>query len=76
MDKRFAFNYGFGVKAKISSRFGVRADFRHIFSDVPSYGLPKESPNPTQTVLPIQGKLQMFEASVGFYLHLSSGLQF
>ena len=76
MDKRFAYNYGFGLKAKISSRFGVRFDFRHVFSDVPSYGLPKESPDPNQTVLPIQGKLQMFEGSVGIYLHLSNGLQF
>jgi opacity protein-like surface antigen len=76
LDKRFAYNYGVGVKAKVTSRIGVRADFRHIFSDVPSYGLPKESPNPAQTVLPIQGKLQMYEASVGIYFHISSGLRF
>ncbi|HEU0006159.1 MAG TPA: hypothetical protein VFS12_09235 [Terriglobia bacterium] len=73
-EKRFAYNYGFGLKAKVTSRIGVRADFRHIFSDVPSYGLPKESSNPTQTVLPIQGKLQMFEASAGIYFHFSKGL--
>ncbi len=73
-EKRLAYNYGFGVKAKISSRIGVRADFRHIFSDVPSYGLPKESSNPAQTVLPIQGKLQMYEASAGIYFHISKGL--
>jgi len=72
-EKRFAYNYGFGVKAKITSHVGVRADFRHIFSDVPSYGLPKESSNPTQTVLPIQGKLQMYEASAGIYFHFSKG---
>ena len=72
-DKRFAYNYGFGVKAKVTSRIGVRADFRHIFSDVPSYGLPKESSNPNQVVLPIQGKLQMFEASAGIYFHFSQG---
>ena len=64
-EKRFAYNYGFGVKAKVTSRIGVRADFRHIFSDVPSYGLPKESSKPKQVVLPIQGKLQMYEASAG-----------
>ena len=69
VDKRFAFNYGAGVKSELSSHFGVRADFRHIFSDVPSFGLPKESANPAQTVLPIQGKLQTFEFSVGFYYH-------
>ena len=72
-EKRFAYNYGFGVKAKVTSSVGVRADFRHIFSDVPSYGLPKESSNPTQTVLPIQGKLQMYEVSAGIYFHFSKG---
>jgi opacity protein-like surface antigen len=73
-EKRFAYNYGFGVKAKVTSRFGVRADFRHIFSDVPSFGLPKESSNPAQIVLPIQGKLQMYEVSAGIYFHISKGL--
>ena len=68
-DRRFAFNYGGGVKANFASGFGLRADFRHIFSDVPSYGLPKESSNPSQTVLPIQGKLQTFEGSIGIYFH-------
>jgi opacity protein-like surface antigen len=72
-EKRFAYNYGFGVKAKLTSHFGVRADFRHIFSDVPSFGLPKESSNPNQIVLPIQGKLQMYEASAGIYYHFSKG---
>ena len=42
-------------------------DFRHNFSDVPSYGLPKESSNPAQAVLPIQGKLQNYEVSAGIY---------
>ena len=67
MDKRFAFNYGGGVKQTLSATWGVRADFRHIFSDVPSFGLPKESSDPSQTVLPIQGKLTTYEFSVGFY---------
>lgn len=69
MDKRFAFNYGGGVKQTLFSNWGVRADFRHLFSDVPSFGLPKESSNPSQTVLPIQGKLTTYEFSVGFYYH-------
>jgi opacity protein-like surface antigen len=68
-DKRFAFNYGGGVKFDVFSHLGVRVDFRHNFSDVPSYGLPKESSNPAQTVLPIQGKLQNLEGSIGVYIH-------
>jgi opacity protein-like surface antigen len=69
IDKRFAFNYGGGVKVNVLSHLGVRFDFRHNFSDVPSYGLPKESSNPAQPVLPIQGKLQNFEGSVGIYVY-------
>ena len=75
-DKRVALNYGAGVKANIVSHFGIRGDFRHIFSDVPSYGIPKESPNPRQVVLPIQGKLQTHEFSVGIYFRaLSEGFK-
>jgi opacity protein-like surface antigen len=70
LDKRFAFNYGGGLKAVIAPHLGVRADFRHNFSDVPSYGLPKESTNPTQVVLPIQGKLQNYEISAGIYFQV------
>jgi len=68
-DKKFAFNYGGGVKFNVLTHLGLRFDFRHNFSDVPSYGLPKQSSNPAQTVLPIQGKLQDFEGSVGIYFH-------
>ena len=76
LDPRVALNYGVGFKVRIDSHVGFRADFRHIFSDVPSYGLPKESSNPAQVVLPIQGKLQTFEYSFGiFVLHLSEGLK-
>jgi len=69
LDKRVAFNYGAGVKANVTSALGIRVDVRHIFSDVPSYGLPKGSPNRNQMVLPIQGKLQTVEGSAGIYFH-------
>src|SRR5215467_1750276 len=75
-DPRVALNYGVGFKVRIDSHVGFRADFRHIFSDVPSYGLPKESSNPAQVVLPIQGKLQTFEYSFGIFVrHLSLGFR-
>ena len=70
VDNRFAFNYGAGVKARVYSHLGVRADFRHIISDVPTYGLPKDSPNPAQAVLPIKGRLQTYEASAGIYFQV------
>ena len=76
LDTRVALNYGVGLKVNIDSHVGFRADFRHIFSDVPSYGLPKESSNPAQVVLPTQGKLQTFEYSFGIFVrHLSEGFR-
>jgi opacity protein-like surface antigen len=73
-DTKFAFNYGAGVKAKIGSRFGVRFDVRHVLSDVARFGLPKDSADPAQTVLPLGGRLQNYEASAGFYFSISSKL--
>jgi opacity protein-like surface antigen len=70
IDKRFAFSYGGGVKMGVAPHMGIRVDARHHFSDVPSYGLPKESTNPAQIVLPIQGKLQHYEVSAGIYFHV------
>ena len=69
IDNRFAFNYGVGVKVGVFSHFGIRADLRHLFSDVPRYGLLKESSNRNQFVLPTHGKLQTYEGSAGIYFH-------
>src|SRR5262245_55426792 len=66
-DWRVALNYGVGVKVNVVPHFGIRGDFRHIFSDAPSYGLPKESFNAIQPVLPVHGKLQTYEFSFGIY---------
>jgi opacity protein-like surface antigen len=67
MNAKFAFNYGAGVKLNVAHSFGIRADFRHNYSDVPNFGLPGQSSNPAQTVLPLGGKLQMYEGSFGIY---------
>jgi opacity protein-like surface antigen len=76
LDTRVALNYGAGLKVNIDSHVGFRADFRQIFSDVPSYGLPKASSNPNQVVLPTHGKLQTFEYSFGIFVrHLSEGFK-
>jgi hypothetical protein len=47
-DTRVALNYGAGVKGVVSRNVGIGVDFRHMFSDALSYGLSKESGNPTQ----------------------------
>ena len=76
LDTRVALNYGVGLKVNVDSHVGFRADFRHLFSDAPSYGLPKQSPDPVQVVLPTHGKLQTFEYSFGIFVrHLSFGFR-
>ena len=72
-DNRVALNYGGGVKLNFSEGFGIRVDFRHLFSDVPSYGLPKQSTDPSRLVFPAEGKLQTYEASFGVYFRKLSG---
>jgi hypothetical protein len=71
-DVRAALNYGGGVKVNVAPQFGLRFDFRHMFSDVPSYGVPKQSANPAQITLPIGGKLQTFDFSAGIYFRFLS----
>ena len=66
-DEQLALNYGGGVKANIAKHMGIRADFRHIFTEVPTWGLPTRSSVATQPVFPVHGQLQNFEFSVGIY---------
>jgi opacity protein-like surface antigen len=67
LDYRFAMNYGAGIKAELGESAGVRFGFRHHFSEVPTFGVPKESGQ--GAFLPFDGKLQTLEASVGVYYH-------
>jgi len=75
-DEKLALNYGGGVKANIAKHFGIRADIRQNFTKVPTWGLPKTSPVPTQPVLPVSGWLQNFEYSAGVYFRgMTKGFQ-
>ena len=64
LDYRLVLNYGAGIKSELGEHAGVRLDFRHHFSEVPTYGVPKSGPGP---FLPFDGKLQTLEMTVGFY---------
>ena len=66
-EEKLALNYGAGVKSHIAPHVGIRADFRHIFTDVPTWGLPGQPPVSAQLPVPPQGKLQNFEFSIGIY---------
>jgi hypothetical protein len=62
-------NYGGGVKAKLNSWVGVRADVKGFIGRSPSFGLPRSSPDPNATVFPAGGALNSGEASVGLVLY-------
>jgi hypothetical protein len=60
-----AFNFGFGFKARTNGWLGFRFDVRDYVSRAPSFGLARQSNNPTATVLPATGAINNGEVSVG-----------
>ena len=67
-----AFNWGFGVKTRPSERFGLRLDIRDFIARTPSFGLARQSNNPTATVLPATGPTHNGELSVGFTIYFGN----
>ena len=67
---RFSFNYGFGVKRRLTDIFGLRFDVRGFLSRSPTFGLPESSDDPTATVLPLNNMLLSAEVSVGITINL------
>jgi hypothetical protein len=59
-----AFNYGFGFKTR-SGPVGVRLDIRDFVARTPSFGLVRQSIDPTATVLPATGVFHNVELSLG-----------
>jgi hypothetical protein len=66
------FNYGIGFKTRSSGPIGVRADFRGFISRSPSFGLARQSDDPTATVLPATGALHNGEFSIGFIVYFGN----
>ncbi len=65
----FAFNAGAGVRVRLSERVGVRFDGRDYISRPIRYGLPKNSSDPNQPVLPVGGAFHQFAGTVGIVIH-------
>ncbi len=61
----FALNYGFGLKTRTNRWLGFRADVTGFLGRTPSFGLPRESSDPTITVFPVSGAISNAEASAG-----------
>ena len=66
-----AVNYGFGVKAKAGSRVGFRLDARGFLTRTPSFGLPRDSPDPNALVFPTGGAFHNIEASASIVFYLN-----
>jgi opacity protein-like surface antigen len=65
------FNYGIGLKAKISDRIGFHVDGRGFVSRTPSFGFARESTDPHATVFPAGGAFHNAEASAGLIFYLN-----
>lgn len=59
-----AFNFGAGLKVR-SGWFGLRLDARDFLSRTPSFGLVRQSVDPSATVLPATGVTHNAEVSLG-----------
>jgi hypothetical protein len=66
-----AFNFGLGFKARSSGWFGIRLDARDFISRSPSFGLVRQSNNPSATVMPATGVTHNAELSVGLTFYFS-----
>jgi len=63
------FNLGGGMEAKISSRFGIRFDFRDHIGGIPRFGVPQTTTVPGQDSYPVSGRIHDIETSVGFVFY-------
>jgi hypothetical protein len=65
-----AFNYGFGFKTtRAAGPVGFRLDVRGFVGRTPSFGLARQSEDPTATVFPATGAFHNAEASAGIIFY-------
>jgi opacity protein-like surface antigen len=65
----FAFNAGVGVRFRLSERLGLRLDGRDYMSRALRYGIPQDSNDPFDTVLPVGGVFHQVSGTVGIVIH-------
>jgi hypothetical protein len=66
-----ALNYGLGIKTRSAGWLGLRFDVRNFMGRSPSFGLARQSNNPSATVLPATGLLHNGELSLGLVFYFS-----
>jgi hypothetical protein len=65
-----AMNYGFGIKTtRAAGRVGFRLDVRGFLGRNPSFGLARQSDDPSATVFPATGSIHNAEASAGLIFY-------
>jgi opacity protein-like surface antigen len=64
-----AMNYGFGVKTRVNNWLGFRAEAKGFLGQVPSFGLPRTSPDPTIQAFPVTGAIHNGELSAGLVFY-------
>jgi len=64
------FNYGGGVEAKVSDRFGVRFDLRDHLARIPRFGVPQGPTAGVADFFPVSGAVHDVEASAGIVIYL------
>lgn len=65
------FIYGAGIKYRLTNSIGFRADVNGGVTKNPTFGLPTESDQSTNTVLPLTGFTSNTEISIGITLKLN-----
>jgi hypothetical protein len=67
---RGAASVGAGVKRSLGKSFGVRFEVTDMLTKVPTFGLPTSSDQANTSVLPVSGRTNNFQASVGIIIFL------
>ena len=67
---KFGLNFGGGVETKITSKLGIRFDFRDFWTGVPPFGLPQTDPGGAVDFYPVDGSIHNFSTTIGFVYFL------
>ncbi len=69
-DSKFGFNFGGGVETKITSKLGIRFDFRDYVTSIPTFGVPTTNPGTGADFYPVDGRIHNYSTSIGFVFFL------
>ena len=59
-----------GIKRTLGKSFGIRAEIADVLARAPTFGLPATSDTANDSVLPVRGRINNVQASIGIILYL------